>query len=77
MTTQLDSCEEVLDWQGLRWERLDGTTKAADRGALLHSFSTDPNVRNSGLVCARMCGRAFCSEYSGSIRAVRARVPDW
>lgn len=45
MTTQLDSCEEVLEWQGLRWERLDGTSKASERGALLHSFSTNPDVR--------------------------------
>lgn len=51
MTTQLDSCEEVLEWQGLRWERLDGTTKAADRGALLHAFSTDPNVCSSSARC--------------------------
>jgi hypothetical protein len=45
MTTMLDSVEEVLEWQGLKWERLDGTTKACARGALLRSFSTDPEVR--------------------------------
>jgi SNF2 family DNA or RNA helicase len=44
MTTMLDSVEEVLEWQGIAWERLDGTTKASDRGALLHEFSTNPEA---------------------------------
>ena len=44
MTTMLDAVEEVLEWLGHRWERLDGTTQASERGPLLQSFSSDPEV---------------------------------
>jgi ATP-dependent helicase STH1/SNF2 len=44
MTTMLDSVEEVLDWLGMQWERLDGATKASDRGTILSTFSTSANA---------------------------------
>lgn len=47
MTTQLDSVEDVLEWLGMRFERLDGATKACDRAAALAAFSTSPDVRPS------------------------------
>ena len=45
MTTQLDSAEEVLEWLGVRFERLDGNTRACDRAAALAAFSSSPDVR--------------------------------
>ena len=44
MTTMLDAVEEVLEWLGHRWERLDGNTQASERGAILKAFSSDAQV---------------------------------
>lgn len=40
MTMLLDSVEEVLEWAGLSFLRLDGNTKATERGQLLREFTT-------------------------------------
>ena len=39
MTMLLDSVEEVLEWAGLEFLRLDGTTKSTERGQLIQDFS--------------------------------------
>jgi hypothetical protein len=44
MTTMLDSVEEVLEWLGMTWERLDGSTKASDRGTILSKYSSSVDV---------------------------------
>lgn len=41
MTRLMDIMEDYLSWKGLRFLRLDGSTKAEDRGALLKQFN-DP-----------------------------------
>lgn len=41
MTRLLDVLEEYLDWRGFEYLRLDGTTTAAERGALVAKFN-DP-----------------------------------
>jgi hypothetical protein len=38
MTMLLDSVEEVLEWAGLEFLRLDGTTKGTERGQLIEEF---------------------------------------
>jgi SNF2 family DNA or RNA helicase len=38
MTMLLDSIEEVLEWAGLDYLRLDGNTKGTERGELLQEF---------------------------------------
>ena len=50
MTSMLDGVEELLEWRGLRWERLDGATKASERGELLASFTSDPEVRTQHML---------------------------
>jgi hypothetical protein len=44
MTTMLDSVEEVLEWLGMTWERLDGSTKASERGTILSKYSSSVDV---------------------------------
>ena len=39
MTMLLDSMEEVLEWAGLEFLRLDGTTKSTERGQLIQDFN--------------------------------------
>lgn len=57
MTTVLDSLEDVLEYAGVRHTRLDGSTKASERGHILHSFTTETSIEvlllsvRSGGVC--------------------------
>eukprot|EP00892_Ulva_mutabilis_P010151 jgi/Ulvmu1/7508/UM037_0052.1 len=44
MTMVLDSIEEVLEYAGVRYTRLDGNTKASERGAILHDFTSDSEI---------------------------------
>lgn len=39
MTQCLDVLEEYLQWRGFDFERLDGATAAADRGAIVDRFN--------------------------------------
>ncbi|EFJ44876.1 hypothetical protein VOLCADRAFT_30537, partial [Volvox carteri f. nagariensis] len=39
MTRALDLVEEYLEWRGFEWARLDGSTAAAERGALIADFN--------------------------------------
>lgn len=54
----LDSLEDVLDYAGINYTRLDGTTKASERGDILDHFTTEASIRvlllsvRSGGVCA-------------------------
>lgn len=40
----LDSLEEVLDFAGVNFTRLDGNTKSCERGDILHRFGTDSAI---------------------------------
>lgn len=40
----LDSVEEVLDYAGVKHTRLDGNTKASERGDILQSFTNEPSI---------------------------------
>lgn len=40
MTMLLDSVEEVMEWAGLEFLRLDGTTKGTERGQLITDFTS-------------------------------------
>lgn len=39
MTRCLDVLEDYLQWRGFEYERLDGSTAAADRGAIVDRFN--------------------------------------
>lgn len=56
MTAVLDSAEDVLGWLGMRFARLDGSTKASERGPLLDAFCSDSDVR-------AMCNLESCELY--------------
>ena len=48
MTQALDMLEEHLEWRGFCYERLDGATPAAERGAIVDRFNSPGN---RSLVC--------------------------
>lgn len=66
MTMLLDSVEEVLEWAGLEYLRLDGTTKSTERGELIHDFSTG-KVWRSNKQTSGHCGTYFALISTGSL----------
>eukprot|EP00798_Chlamydomonas_sp_ICE-L_P010150 gene10150-8053_t len=43
MTRILDIIEELLDWRGFGFQRLDGSTPSSERGAIIQEFNEDPD----------------------------------
>ena len=44
MTQIMNIMEDFLLYRGYKYLRLDGSTKADDRTALLHDFNSDPDL---------------------------------
>ena len=54
MTRMLDIMEELLEWRGYHYLRLDGSTAAADRGDLVQQFNDPGEGRCGDAVSVRM-----------------------
>lgn len=44
MTMVLDTIEELVEYHGWQYERLDGNTKTEDRKEIVNNFMTRPEV---------------------------------
>lgn len=56
MTRLLDVLEDYMDWRGLNYLRLDGTTKQEERGALVDSFNASGSSAFAFLLSVRAGG---------------------
>jgi SNF2 family DNA or RNA helicase len=70
MTRCLDVLEEYLQWRGFGYERLDGATAAADRGAIIDSFNRPGGQLTMQLLEVQPISAAAqpnaCSQHAGS-----------
>ena len=56
MTRALDIIEEYLDWGGLEYVRLDGSTASADRGSIVQDFNAPGSTVSIFLLSVRAGG---------------------
>ncbi|KNC78025.1 hypothetical protein, variant [Sphaeroforma arctica JP610] len=56
MTKLLDVLGDYLDWKGIKYLRLDGTTKADDRGEMLAQYNSDESEYEIFLLSTRAGG---------------------
>lgn len=56
MTRTLDIIEDLLDWRGFDFARLDGSTSTAERGDIVRSFSAPDSCVHVFLLSVRAGG---------------------